>query len=48
MKDGSVSDSHMPPAESAATGWRMRSLKSTSSVLSGSKTTMLMVRLLKA
>ena len=31
----------MPPAGSAAAGWRMRSLKSTSSVLSGSKTTML-------
>ena len=32
-----MSDSHMPPAPSAATGWRMRLAKSTSAVLSGSK-----------
>jgi hypothetical protein len=42
MNDGSVSESHMPPDGSAAAGWRIRSLKSTSSTLSGSNTTMLM------
>lgn len=33
--------SHMPPDGSAATGWRMRPVKSTSALLSGSKTKML-------
>jgi hypothetical protein len=39
MAEGSVSESHMPLAGSPAMGWRIGSLKSTSSTRSGSNTT---------